>query len=271
MTTLKKVAAIQMTSVDKIDTNLKTAAALVKQAANAGACMAVLPEMFPTLSVENGHIQAREPLGDGPIQHFLQQTAKENDIWIVGGTIPIATEDDTRVRASCIVYNNQGEQVTHYNKIHLCDVRLENGTENYHESAKTIPGNTPVVFESPIGIVGLAVCYDLRFAELFKILRDKGAEVFILPSAFLTRTGAAHWEVLCRARAIENQAYFIAANQTGTHPQGRKSYGHSMIIDPWGKVLNCLNEGAGIVIDEIDINFLQDVRSNVPIHAHRRL
>ena len=271
MTTHKKIAAIQMTSVNNIDKNLATAAMLLAQAADEGACMAVLPEMFPTLSVENGHIEAREALGDGPIQRFLQSQAQMHNMWIVGGTIPIASEDDHRVHASCLVYNNLGELVTRYDKIHLCDVKLKNGTENYHESAKTIAGNTPVVFESPIGIVGLAVCYDLRFAELFRILANQGAEVFILPSAFIDSTGAAHWEVLCRARAIENQAYFVAANQTGEHPTGRKSFGHSMIINPWGEVLGCIKQGEGVLISEIDIEHLQSIRESVPVRAHRRL
>ncbi len=267
----KKIAAIQMTSVNNVSKNLQTAERLLKQAAEQGVCMAVLPEMFPTLSVENGHIEAREQLDEGPIQDFLRQQAIQHNMWIVGGTIPIASEDDTRVRAACLVYNNQGERVCRYDKIHLCDVKLKDGTENYHESAKTIPGNSAVVFESPIGVVGLAVCYDLRFAELFRLLADQGAEVFILPSAFIDCTGEAHWEVLCRARAIENQAYFIAANQTGEHPTGRKSHGHSMVIDCWGKVIDCLEAGEGVVITEIDLNYLQSVRSSVPVHAHRRL
>ena len=271
MQTLKKIAAIQMTSVDNIEKNLATASKLLAQAAELGACMAVLQEMFPTLSVENGHIEAREPLGDGPIQQFLQKHAKQHNLWIVGGTIPISSEDDNRVHASCLVFNNLGERVCRYDKIHLCDVKLKNGTENYHESAKTIAGSSPVVFESPIGLVGLAVCYDLRFAELFRILGDKGAEVFILPSAFIDSTGAAHWDVLCRARAIENQAYFIAANQTGEHPTGRKSYGHSMVINPWGEVQACLKQGEGVLVTEIDIEYLQSVRASVPVQAHRRL
>lgn len=267
----KKIAAIQMTSIDSVAKNLATAGTLLKQSADEGACIAVLPEMFPTLSVENGHIEAREHYGDGPIQNFLAQQAIDNNMWIVGGTIPIASEDDSRVRAACLVYNNHGEVVAQYNKIHLCDVKLKNGTENYHESAKTIPGNDTVVFESPIGMVGLAVCYDLRFAELFRILSDKGAEVFILPSAFIDSTGAAHWEVLCRARAIEFQSYMIAVNQTGEHPTGRKSWGHSMIVNPWGEVLGCLKQGEGVLISEIDIDYLQSVRNSVPVHAHRRL
>jgi nitrilase len=241
------------------------------QAAADGASIAVLPEMFPTLSVENGHIEAREHLGEGPIQTMLSEQAKALNIWIVGGTIPIASEDDQRVRATCLVYNNKGELVTRYNKIHLCDVKLENGAQNYHESAKTIAGNTPVVFESPLGMVGLAVCYDLRFAELFRILVDKGAEIIILPSVFIHTTGKAHWDTLCHARAIETQSYLVASNQTGEHPGGRKSYGHSMIVDPWGKVLGCIQQGEGVLTSEIDIEYLQSIRQSVPVQSHRRL
>lgn len=267
----KKIAAIQMTSIDNIEKNLATAARLLAEAGTAGACMTVLPEMFPTLSVENGHIEAREQLHSGPIQEFMQEQAQKHKMWIVGGTVPIASADDSRVHASCLVYNDAGELVTRYDKIHLCDVKLKNGTENYHESKKTIAGCETIVFESPLGMVGLAVCYDLRFAELFGQLRDKGAEVMILPSAFIDSTGEAHWEVLCRARAIETQSYFVASNQVGTHPTGRKSYGHSMIINPWGEIISCLPEGEGVVISEIDIDYLQQVRQSVPVHAHRRL
>jgi nitrilase len=266
-----KIAAIQMTSIDNIEANLNTAAALLAQAAQQGASIAVLPEMFPTLSVENGHIEAREQLGVGPIQGFIREQAIKHNLWIIGGTVPIASEDDRRVRAACLVYNNKGEIVARYDKIHLCDVRLKDGTENYHESAKTIPGNELVVFESPVGMIGLAVCYDLRFAELFRQLTDKGAEIFVLPSAFIRNTGLAHWEVLCRARAIENQAYFVAADQTGTHPTGRESYGHSMIIDPWGKIQACLEDEPGVVISEVDTDYVQSIRKSIPIQAHRRL
>ena len=266
-----KVSCLQMTSVNNIQTNLDTAKKLLQQAAGEGARMAVLPEMFPTLSVENGHIEAREHYGKGPIQDFLAEHAKALNLWIVAGTIPIASEDNQRVHAACLVYNHEGEVVARYNKIHLCDIKLHKGSQCYHESMKTIPGNEPVVFESPIGMVGLAVCYDLRFPELFRILVDKGAETIILPSAFISSTGEAHWEVLCRARAIETQCYVVAANQTGEHSGGRKSFGHSMIIDPWGKILACETTDEGIVTAGIDFDYVQTVRESVPIQSHRRL
>lgn len=266
-----KIASIQMTSCGSIQRNLECAANLLAQAAQQGASVAVLPEMFPTLSVENGHIENREPFGEGPIQKFLSTQAKKNNIWIVGGTIPIACPDDKKVYGACLIYNEQGACITRYDKIHLFDAKVLPGKEEYCESQRTLAGNTPIVIDSPVGKLGIAVCYDLRFPELFRYMTQLGAEVFALPSAFLNTTGMAHWEILLRARAIENLAYVVGANQTGMHHNGRQSFGHSMIIDPWGEILEQIDEYVGVITAEIDLNYLHKVRQNLPVCEHRRL
>jgi predicted amidohydrolase len=268
--TTAKIAAIQMTSINDIEANLKSADELLHQAAIQGATIAVLPEMFPTLAVENGHLIAKEKMGAGPIQDFLAQKAREYNLWIIGGTIPITCDKNDRVYAACLVYNNKGQYVTRYDKIHLFDANLCNGTECYRESAKTVPGHKPVVFDSPLGKIGLAVCYDIRFPELFQILAKQGVDIFVIPAAFVYRTGEAHWEILCRARAIENLAYVVAADQTGTHSATRRSYGHSMIIDPWGNIVAQRAEGPGVVITDIDLEHLHAIRETLPVSKHKR-
>jgi predicted amidohydrolase len=270
MTKHPKIAAIQMTSVGNVAANLATAKRLLAQAAKAGAGLAVLPEMFPTLSVENGHIDAAETFGDGPIQTFLAEQARLNNLWIVAGTIPIKSKCAGKMHAACLVYNNQGEVVTRYDKIHLFDANLCEGKEQYCESQKTVAGDQPIVFNSPFGKIGLAVCYDLRFPELFRILGEQGAEIFLIPSAFVYTTGLTHWDILCRARAIENLSYVVAANQVGQHPNNRVSYGHSMIVDPWGGIIAEQADGEGIIIAEIDLDYLKQVRKNLRVYQHRK-
>lgn len=264
-----KIAAIQMTSINDMDANLKNAGHWLEQAAQAGVAIAVLPEMFPTLAVEQGHIRAREAFGAGRIQDFLASKAREYGIWIIGGTIPLACEETERVYAACLVYNNQGECVTRYDKIHLFDANLCQGTECYKESAKTVPGRKPVVFDSPVGKIGLAVCYDLRFPELFSQLTGMGAEVLVVPSAFTYTTGIVHWEILCRARAVENLAYVVASNQTGHHSATRHSYGHSMIVNPWGTIITELQEEPGLAVSEIDLAYLAEARKTLPALTHK--
>jgi predicted amidohydrolase len=271
MTMHPKIASIQMTSCGSIARNLECAGNLLAQAAQQGASVAVLPEMFPTLSVENGHIENREPYGHGPIQEFLAKSAQKNNLWIVGGTIPIACNDDQKVYGACLIYNNDGNCVARYDKIHLFDAKVKPGKEEYCESQRTLAGNTPIVIDSPVGKLGIAVCYDLRFPELFRYMAQLGTEVFVLPAAFLNTTGIAHWEVLLRARAIENLAYVVGANQTGMHHNGRQSFGHSMIIDPWGEILQQIDENIGAISAEIDLNYLHKIRQNLPVCEHRRL
>ena len=271
MKSLLKIAAIQMTSGASVERNLDTAAHLLEQAALQRAQMAVLPEMFSTLSVENGILVAAEPLGDGPIQQFLADQARHHNIWIVAGTMAIKSNVNDKVYAACLVYDNHGKMIAHYNKIHLFDAQIEQGKEEYCESAHVLPGDTAIVFDSPFGKIGLAVCYDLRFPELFRLLAAQGAEIFVLPAAFVYNTGVAHWEILCRARAIENLAYVVAADQSGTHPHGRHTYGHSMIVNPWGTILCQIEQDIGILVQEIDTDRVLQARKKLRVLEHRKL
>ena len=212
-----------------------------------------------------------ESLGGGPIQDFLAATAARLGLWVIAGTIPIRVAADARVAAASLVYNAQGERVARYDKIHLFDVELPERAESYRESANMAPGKTPAVVDTPIGRVGLAVCYDVRFPELFRNLSAQGAEVFVLPSAFTAPTGRAHWETLLRARAIENLCYMIAPAQSGFHASGRETYGDSLIVDYWGSVRARLSSGTGVVIAELDLAAQAETRRNFPALTHRLL
>jgi nitrilase len=266
------VVAIQMASGPKVNANLLEAERLIANAAAEGAEIIVLPENFALMGHdETDKLAIRESQGEGEIQRFLSQQAKKHSVWIVGGTIPMKTEDDSRIRAACLLFNDQGEQVARYDKIHLFDVSLPDSSEHYIESESIEPGADPVVVDTPFGKLGLAVCYDLRFPELFRDMLDRGMEVLAIPSAFTAITGKAHWEALLRARAIENQCYVIAAAQGGYHASGRETYGDSMIIDPWGIILNRLSKAAGIVKADIDIERVSNVRKTFPAVEHRRL
>lgn len=268
---MSKVAAIQMASAPQRDANLMEAGRLIQLAKEQGAELVVLPENFPIMGVEEtDKVEIREPYGDGVIQSFLREQAKKHAVWIVGGTIPISCDDPNKIIAASILYNDQGEEVVRYEKIHLFDVEL-GGEESYKESETIANGTNVVVAETPFGKLGMAICYDLRFPELFRQLIDKGAEIFVLPSAFTATTGKAHWEVLVRARAIENLCYVIAANQGGYHLSGRSTFGDSMIVDPWGNVLNRLSQGAGVVLADIDIERMHNTRRTFPCLEHRTL
>lgn len=268
---MSKVAAIQMASAPQRDANLMEARRLIHLAKDQGAELVVLPENFPIMGVnESDKVEIREPYGDGPIQSFLSEQAKKHGIWIVSGTIPIWCDDPAKILSASILYNAQGEEVTRYEKIHLFDVELGRG-ESYKESETIASGKDVVVADTPFGKLGLAICYDLRFPELFRQLIDKGAEIIAIPSAFTATTGKAHWEVLVRARAIENLCYVIAADQGGYHLSGRSTFGDSMIVDPWGKVLNRLSQGAGVVLADIDIDKMKNTRRTFPCLQHRKL
>jgi len=266
-----QVAAVQMASGPNVNANLTEAARLIGKAATAGAGLVVLPENFALMPMrESDRLQIAETEGEGPIQAFLAQQAGMHRIWLVGGTIPLRAEQPHKVRAACLLLNETGEPVARYDKMHLFDVALENG-ERYNESRTFEPGDKTVVVDTPFGRLGLAVCYDLRFPELFRRMLDDGAEVFTLPSAFTVVTGKAHWEILVRARAIENLAYMIAAAQGGYHVNGRETFGDSMIVNPWGEVLDRLARGSGFVIAELDRKRLQQVRDTLPSIRHRRI
>lgn len=269
---MSKVAAIQMTSGPNIQANLDEAAKLIEQAASQGAELIVLPENFSQMPTnERERVNNAEADGDGHVQNFLSAQSKKHKAWIVGGTIPIKSDEDNRAYASSLVFNSDGERVARYDKIHLFDVLIEENNETYNESATTVPGNKVVVVDTPFGRIGLSVCYDLRFPELFRNMIDEGMEICVLPAAFTAFTGQSHWEPLVRARAIENQCYIIAAAQGGYHLNNRQTYGHSMVVNPWGNVLDSVGTGPGVVITEIEKSVLNTTRKNFRVLHHRRL
>jgi len=266
-------AAIQMASSPNISSNLIEAERLISEAVAAGAKLVALPENFALMGQhELDKIEQKEQDGSGPVQDFLANTAKKYAVWIVAGTMPIADPDnDHKVMAACLVYNELGERVARYDKIHLFDVHVPGSDEVYRESDSISKGDTPLVIDSPFGKLGIAVCYDLRFPEQFRTMQRQGMEILIIPSAFTQKTGAAHWELLLRARAVENLCYVIAPNQGGFHVNGRQTYGHSMIIDPWGTVLECHKTNAGVVATDIDLVRLHKTRDTFPVLQHRQI
>jgi predicted amidohydrolase len=265
------LAAIQMASSPNVGANLIEAERLIEKAAAQGARLVVLPENFALMgNSETDKLEIAEDDGAGPIQDFLARTAERFRIWLVGGTMPIRGNGG-RVRAACLVYDDQGRRVGRYDKIHLFDVSVPGSEETYRESATIEPGEQALVLETPFGRLGLTVCYDIRFPELYRQMAATGMDILVVPSAFTARTGAAHWEILVRARSVENLCYTIAANQGGFHINGRETYGHSMIVDPWGVVLGSLAQGAGVVTAEFDRDRLEKVRAAFPALEHRKL
>lgn len=314
----RRIAAVQMNSGPLVSENLRTVDRLVRDCASNGATIVVLPENVSYIGEnELGKLLIAEDLSIGPIQNFFKKLAKELNIWLVGGTIPLKSIDKHRVHAVCLVWDNLGQIVARYDKIHLFDVtvRLPNANstkkssnlsanadvdvdvnaktnantkahskliENsnhrephnsleYAESNTIFPGENVVSLNSPLGKLGLSVCYDLRFPELYRKLLSEGTEIILVPSAFTAVTGEAHWHSLLRARAIENLSYVVAANQVGIHANGRASFGHSMIIDPFGKILAELPEGEGIIYADIDLDYLAELRASFPALQHRKI
>jgi len=269
---MTRVAAIQMASGPNLGANLLEAGRLIAYAASEGAQLIVLPEDFALICLPQDKIKAREIEGKGPIQDFLAQQAARYGVWIVGGTIPLVAIAADKVRAACLVYDSSGQLVARYDKIHLFDVYIEETGEKYTESLTIEPGNNPIICDTPFGKIALMVCYDLRFPELLRNMIGYGFEIVTLPAAFTAITGKAHWESLVRARAIENLCYFIAAAQGGYHINGRETYGDSMIVDPWGVVLDRkLAHGSGVVFGTIDLRHLHSIRRNFPTINHTRL
>lgn len=266
------VAAVQMASGPNVKANLEEAEKLIKTAVQQDAELVVLPENFAIMGLsEMDKVAIAETAGEGPIQQFLSQQANKYGIWIVGGTIPLESGVAGKVYSASLLYNDSGEVVARYDKLHLFDVVLEDSNESYNESETIESGDDIVVVDTPFGKLGMSVCYDLRFPELFRAMADVGMEVCVLPSAFTSLTGRAHWESLLRARAIENLCYMVAPDQGGYHKNGRETYGDSMIVDPWGVVLNRLPHGTGVVVSEIDLEKLRKTRKNFPALQHRRL
>jgi nitrilase len=266
-----RVAAIQMASGSNVTANLNEAARLIGEAANMGAQLVILPENFALMAMHSiDNLNMREKPGTGPIQEFLSQQAARFGIWLVGGTLPLETDDPLKYRAACLVFNNTGTCVARYDKMHLFDVTAA-PDEQYCESDTIEAGQQVVVVETPYGRLGLAICYDLRFPELFRCMLSQGVELIAVPSAFTAVTGKVHWEILVRTRAVENLCYVIAANQGGYHVNGRETHGNSMIVDPWSLVLTRLNQGAGVICADLDPEKQADLRSNFPTHEHIRI
>lgn len=274
---MNKIASIQMASGTNVSANLIEAGRLISDAAKAGANLVVLPENFAIMGLnEEDKVKICEKEGTGLIQEFLSAQAIKNKVWLIGGTIPLCTDDKKRIFASCLVYDEEGNQICRYDKIHLFDVQLNSknadGTnEIYNESETIKSGNSAKVFDSPFGKIGLAICYDLRFPELFRELVLQGAETIIIPAAFTAITGKAHWEILLRSRAIENLCYVVASAQGGYHVNGRETHGDSMIIDPWGTILDHLPQGTGYAMAEINIEQVKSIRQNFPALKHRKI
>lgn len=267
---MARVALAQMTSSASIEDNLKQVERLVFDALKAEAELIVLPENFAFMGMnEQDKLHIAEIYGQGPIQNKISQLAKKTGLWIIAGTIPLKGIG-AKVRASSIVYDDKGFVVARYDKIHLFDVRVSD-TEAHRESSTVERGSDLIVVDTPVGKIGLTVCYDLRFPELYQQLVSKGAQLFTVPSAFTATTGLAHWEVLLRARAIENLSYVLAANQGGHHENGRDTYGHSMIVEPWGSIINIHKEGPGLAVADIDLQRLHQIRQQFPCIEHHVL
>jgi deaminated glutathione amidase len=262
-----KVAAIQMASGPNVEGNLSEARRLVAKAAEQGAKLVVLPEFFAIMGMnEQDKVKVREQPGQGPIQSFMSETARKHKIWLMG-SLPLVANAPDKVRNSLLVFDETGAQVARYDKIHLFNLTL--GNESYNEAQTIEAGDKVVVIDSPFGRIGLAVCYDLRFPEIFRAMKD--VNIIVLPSAFTATTGKVHWEPLVRARAIENLSYVIAAAQGGYHVSGRETHGHTMIVDPWGRVIDELQRGSGVVIADVNPSYQASLRTSLPALSHRTL
>ncbi len=263
-----RVAAIQMASGPSVSANLEEAARLIEDAASKKSELIVLPEYFCIMGMKDtDKLTVREQPGDGQIQRFLSDTAKRLGVWLVGGSVPLASPETDKVYNSCLVYADNGEQVARYDKIHLFGLQL--GNEYYAEEKTIKAGSQVVTVDSPFGRIGLSICYDLRFPELFRMMNK--VDIILAPAAFTAITGKAHWEVLVRARAVENMAYVIAPGQGGYHVSGRETNGDSMIVDPWGVVMERLPRGSGAVVATIDPEYQSSLRANLPALDHRIL
>jgi len=263
-----KMAAIQMASGPNVSANLSEAERLIEIAVNQGAKLIVLPEYFAIMGLKDtDKIKVREEEGHGQIQDFLSKTAKKHKIWLIGGSVPLACTSPKKVRNSCLVYDDKGKQVARYDKIHLFGLDL--GNEHYHEETTIEPGNAIKVVDTPFGKIGLSICYDLRFPELYRAMGE--VNIIVVPSAFTDTTGKAHWETLVRARAIENLCYVVAPAQGGYHISGRETHGNSMIVDPWGVVLDRLPRGSGVVMATMNPKYQESLRNSLPALQHRTI
>ncbi|MBP6188698.1 MAG: carbon-nitrogen hydrolase family protein [Azonexus sp.] len=263
-----RIAAVQMISGPRVADNLATAGRLVAEAVGQGAQMVALPEYFPIIGAADAdRVRAREEFGGGPVQSWLAETAQRHGIWLFAGSIPLAASSPDKMRNASLVFNPAGECVARYDKIHLFGFRKDD--ESYDEASFIEPGDMPVAVDTPFGKIALSICYDLRFPELYRVLAP--VDLILVPAAFTETTGKAHWEILLRARAIENQCYLLAVGQGGRHENGRMTHGNSMIIDPWGDILDRKLKGPGVVIADLDHQRIADIRASLPALAHRKL
>lgn len=261
-----RVAALQMVSTTELEQNLAEASRLISQAVAQGAQLVVLPEYFCLMGqLETNKLTIQEPAGSGPIQDFLADQASRHGIWLIGGTVPISSADPNRVLNTTFVFAPNGEAVARYDKIHL--FHFVGHQQKFDETRTICAGNAVCAFDAPFGRVGLSICYDLRFPELYRALGD--CALLVAPSAFTYTTGRAHWELLLRARAVENQCYMLAAAQGGRHQNGRRTWGHSMLVDPWGKILAIHKEGLGVVIGDLELSRIKTVRQSLPMQRQQ--
>ncbi|WP_444994648.1 carbon-nitrogen hydrolase family protein [Aliikangiella sp. IMCC44359] len=266
------VAAIQLTSgVDLVD-NMKTVAQYISEASKKGAQLVVLPEYFGIMGKnESAKLKVAEEHLKGEVQQFLSLQAKQHQVWLVAGSHPVVSAKKNKPYGRCYVYSPEGECICWYDKIHLFDVHVADNTNQYSESKFCTPGNQVVSFDTSWGKIGIAICYDLRFPELFRELVKQGVKIMVIPAAFTAVTGEAHWEVLLRTRAIENQIFVVAAAQAGLHDNGRETWGHSCIISPWGEVLAVRDLKPGLVLAKLDLSYQQKYRNEFPVLSHTRL
>jgi nitrilase len=269
---MNRIAAIQLASGPHVDANLLEVERLISEATEHGASLVVLPENFAMMGQsDDDFLTISEKLGDGKIQTFIAEQAKKHGIWIAAGTIPLKSGSKNKVLSSCLFYNDHGDQIGKYDKMHLFDVNLVDTNESYNESETFTPGKKIVVIDTHLGRIGFTVCYDLRFPELYRSIIEQGADIILCPAAFTALTGKAHWTTLLRARAIENLVYIIAAGQGGYHVSGRETHGDSMIVNPWGVILSRVAQGSGVAIADIDLDYSKELRKNFPCIDHRRI
>ncbi len=266
-----KLALLQITSSHRLNENLEKIKCLLLDAKQQGAKVVVLPENFALMQKHSSEkLALQEALGNGPVQDWLQKVSSELSLWIIAGSFPISSGDKNKPFARCLVYNPSGQLVTFYDKIHLFDVELANG-ETYLESEDTSAGDSPQLLTIDDFTIGLSICYDLRFPELYRYYQKQGADIVLVPSAFTQKTGEQHWQLLLKARAVENLLYLAGVNQTGIHSNGRQTYGHSQLIDPWGKLVASLQQQESVLVIELSKQKIDAVRSRFPAHLHRKL
>lgn len=268
-----RAAAVQMVSTSNVDANLRAAEALLKQAADLGAQLAVLPENWPLMgNRDSDKLVCKETFGHGPLQEFMAAKARDLDLWLIGGSIPLAAGDADHVYNSCLVYDPNGKCTARYDKIHLFDVNVgRDGNEAYRESDSISPGRDTTVASTPFGNIGISICYDLRFPELYRRMLSRDVSIITVPSAFTRTTGRQHWEILLRSRAVENLCFVIAAGQGGQNNEQRATWGHSMIIGPWGDILASMETGPGVVCADLNLQHLHTLRRSFPALEHRKL